>query len=111
MVWPGGAPEVTLGGGVWHNGSLVSGARPAPWQLRTGGFALLRAVHDQMPACLVELGFVSNPLDAWLLQERFFLESLARGIATAALAWRQQLEQPLTAPAAPREPGGGTRAR
>ena len=90
--------------------TIARGARPAPWQHRTGGFALLRAVHYQMPACLVELGFVSNPLDAWLLQERFFLETLARGITLAAMAWRQQREQPLTAPEGPRGRGGETRA-
>jgi len=90
--------------------TIARGSRPLLWQHRGGGFTLLRAVHHQMPACLIELGFVSNPLDAWLLQERFFLESLARGIAAAALTWRQQLEQPLTGREAPRGRGGKTRA-
>ena len=90
--------------------TIARGARPVLWHQRSTGFGLLRAIHQQMPACLIELGFVSNPLDAWLLQERFFLDTLARGITLAALAWRQQMEQPLMAPEEPHGPGGGTRA-
>jgi N-acetylmuramoyl-L-alanine amidase len=78
------------------NGRTVArGARPMPWRPRCGASALLKAVRVRMPACLVQLGYLSNPLDAWLLQERFFLDDLARGLVAATLTWQQQLDHAL----------------
>jgi N-acetylmuramoyl-L-alanine amidase len=90
--------------------TIARGAHPIHWHQRSVAFGLLRAVHHRMPACLVELGYLSNPLDAWLLQERFFLDTLARGLTLAVLEWRRQWEQPLLAPEEPHGHGGGTRA-
>jgi N-acetylmuramoyl-L-alanine amidase len=75
------------------NGRMVSlGTQPISWRHGYGGAVLLNAVRSRMPACHVDLGFLSNPQDARLLQERFFLEELARGLAGAALSWRGRLE-------------------
>lgn len=71
--------------------TIARGARPIPWRDRCGGSSLLRSVRSQMPACLLQLGYLSNPLDAWLLQERFFLDDLARGLAAAVLTWQRRL--------------------
>jgi N-acetylmuramoyl-L-alanine amidase len=75
--------------------TIARGARPMPWRHRCGASALLKAVRVQMPVCLVQLGFLSNPLDAWLLQERFFLDDLARGLVAATLTWQRRLDQAL----------------
>jgi N-acetylmuramoyl-L-alanine amidase len=40
----------------------------------------------------VELGFLSHPHDARLLQDRRYLDDLARGLAAAALAWQQRAD-------------------
>jgi N-acetylmuramoyl-L-alanine amidase len=72
--------------------TIARGARPISWRYRCAGSGLLNAVGARMPACLIQLGFLSNPLDAWLLQERFFLDDLARGIAAATLAWQRRLD-------------------
>jgi N-acetylmuramoyl-L-alanine amidase len=70
------------------------GAQPIRWRDRCAGAALLHALRGRMPACLVELGHLSNPHDARLLQDRLFLDDLARGLAAAALAWREWLPAP-----------------
>jgi N-acetylmuramoyl-L-alanine amidase len=83
--------------------TIARGARPLDWRHRCPGSALLRAARSRMPASLIQLGFLSNPYDAWLLQERFYLDDLARGIAAAALTWQRRLAQALT-PGAAQEP-------
>ena len=75
--------------------TIARGARPAPWRHCCAGSALLKSVRAQMPACLIQLGFLSNPLDAWLLQERFFLDDLARGLVAATLTWQRRLDHAL----------------
>ncbi len=77
--------EARLGGRT-----IARGARPISWRHR-GGAALLNALRETMPACLLELGFLSNPADARLLQERWFLDDLARGLTASVLAWRDRL--------------------
>jgi N-acetylmuramoyl-L-alanine amidase len=69
--------------------TTAHGARPLHWRRRAGAARLLKAVRAQMPACRVELGFLSHPHDARLLQDRRYLDDLARGLAAAALAWGQ----------------------
>jgi N-acetylmuramoyl-L-alanine amidase len=73
--------------------TVARGAQPLSWRSGCGSASLLKAVGARMPACLVELGCLSNPHDARLLQQRLFLDDLARGLAGAVLAWQRRLEQ------------------
>jgi N-acetylmuramoyl-L-alanine amidase len=68
--------------------TIARSAAPLPWRHACACSGPLRAVSRLMPACLVELGSLSHPGDARLLQERWFLEELSRSLAGAALAWR-----------------------
>jgi N-acetylmuramoyl-L-alanine amidase len=75
--------------------TLVRAAQPIGGRTRTGSADLLRAVSPQTPACLAELGFLTNPHDARRLQQRLFLDDLARTLAAAVLAWRRQFLLPV----------------
>jgi N-acetylmuramoyl-L-alanine amidase len=70
--------------------TLIRGAQPVGGRSRASSAALLRAVSPHMPACLAELGFLTNPHDARHLQQRLFLDDLARTLAAAVLSWRRQ---------------------
>jgi N-acetylmuramoyl-L-alanine amidase len=77
-----------------HGRTLVRGAQPISGRNRCGSAALLRAVCPEMPVCLAELGFLSNSHDARRLQQRPFLDDLARTLAASVLTWRRQLLLP-----------------
>ncbi len=64
----------------WKN----RGVRQAPF------FVLNRA---SMPAALVELGYVTNSRDRQLLQQRFFLESLARAVADGVNRYKESCKK------------------
>jgi N-acetylmuramoyl-L-alanine amidase len=66
--------------GGWKN----RGVRQAPF------YVLNRAA---MPAVLVEIGYLSNPKDRQLMNEKIFQESLAKALAEGVKKYRQACHQ------------------
>jgi len=59
------------------------GAREAPFYVLMGA---------QMPAILIEMGYISNPTEAQRLKSDQFLGRMADGITQSVLAYKQKLE-------------------
>jgi len=47
----------------------------------------------RMPAILVELGYVTNPVEAVKLQDEKYLEAMAKGIAEGIKAYKERIER------------------
>ena len=74
-----GTPAFRLGEDILQNLSSVTGLRNRGMQARPGLYVLRKT---QMPAVLVELGFITNPRDATLMRDDpgLFAEGIYRGI-------------------------------
>ena len=74
-----GTPAFRLGEDILRNLSAATGLRNRGMQARPGLYVLRKT---QMPAVLVELGFITNPLDAALMRDdpEAFAEGIYRGI-------------------------------
>ena len=74
-----GTPAFRLGEDILENLSASTGLRNRGMQARPGLYVLRKT---QMPAVLVELGFITNPRDAALMQDDpgAFAEGIYRGI-------------------------------
>ena len=74
-----GTPAFRLGEDILQNLSSVTGLRNRGMQARPGLYVLRKT---QMPAVLVELGFITNPRDATLMRDDpgVFAEGIYRGI-------------------------------
>lgn len=61
--------------------------RGVKWDSQSQHFRLgvLRGTYRQMPAVLLELGFLTSPYDAKLLKDRHFRDAVARAIADVLL--------------------------
>ncbi|MBQ9357483.1 MAG: N-acetylmuramoyl-L-alanine amidase [Prevotella sp.] len=67
--------------------------------VKQDAFLVLR--ETSMPACLIELGYITTSSEATFLSSRDGVNSLARGIYQAFVAYRGQQAAPVTQPAAP----------
>ena len=74
-----GTPAFRLGEDILQNLSSVTGLRNRGMQARPGLYVLRKT---QMPAVLVELGFITSPRDATLMRDDpgLFAEGIYRGI-------------------------------
>jgi N-acetylmuramoyl-L-alanine amidase len=74
-----GTPAFAFGEDILENLTAVTGLRNRGMQARPGLYVLRRT---QMPAVLVELGFITNPGDATLMRDApgLFAEGIYRGI-------------------------------
>ena len=74
-----GTPAFRLGEDILQNLSSVTGLRNRGMQARPGLYVLRKT---QMPAVLVELGFITSPRDAALMRDEpgLFAEGIYRGI-------------------------------
>ena len=74
-----GTPAFRLGEDILENLSAITGLRNRGMQARPGLYVLRKT---QMPAVLVELGFITNPRDATLMRDDpgLFAEGIYRGI-------------------------------
>jgi len=68
--------------------SVVRSARTEDRGVKQAPFYVLAGAR--MPAVLVELGFLSHPLEARRLRSASYQEALARGLAQGIAAWRSR---------------------
>jgi N-acetylmuramoyl-L-alanine amidase len=71
--------------------------------VKQDAFLVLR--ETSMPACLIELGYITTPSEATYLTSREGVNAFARGIYQAFVAYRGQQAAPVTVPAAPQNSG------
>lgn len=74
--------------------------------VKQDAFLVLR--ETSMPACLIELGYITTPSEATFLTSRDGVNALARGIYQAFVAYRGQQAAPATTPAAPQRGNAAT---
>lgn len=103
------AASLARGFQVWHHGGdegsrligeriqrMVTDALPmwagnasrtaADTERYRSGFAVLRGTHEEMPALLLEVGFISNPADAALLRDPMLRQTTCLHLV-AAISW------------------------
>jgi N-acetylmuramoyl-L-alanine amidase len=71
---------------------LEANIQTGPGQTRYASFAVLR--QTEMPAALVELGYMTNPQEAKLFHDPGFLDSCARGVTNGITSYIQLLSSP-----------------